>query len=451
FPFYTANQYDRTKFGIGGSNNFSNINFTVQYRGVRSGLRYYDPQHTYVTPEYAAKLLDWMVWSTYPGGNLLQPNQAEYYSGWNAADGTFRRNNPNHVMLGNMNYVFIEDMGGILPRSDDSIELWPIDLGYDHFMVNNLRYHGNDVTIVWDPDGSVYDLGAGYSLFIDGAKKASADGLGRFVYDPNTNQVVESDAGLTVTVGAEGTDFPAAVDTQIEDARVVSYLKTAGIDLTEGAANLAEGAVLSSSFTQDGVRPTPWRNFHTPGYSTSSMNYTPGAIATTERPVSLAAVTDGQTVNEPYWGNYGTTDANGYVELDLGEPVAFDNVKVWFVSDRQAGGYHEPSRYSVQIPDGAGGWTTVPSFKSPIFVGPKFNEALLPTVTADRVRITFRNAPTYYTAISEIQVFDSGRDIPAIVNGPPVVTVVADASTNGNLSTTLVATAIDDGVPETGD
>src|SRR5690606_23121401 len=32
FPFYTANQYDRAKFGIGGSNNFSNINFTVQYR-----------------------------------------------------------------------------------------------------------------------------------------------------------------------------------------------------------------------------------------------------------------------------------------------------------------------------------------------------------------------------------------------------------------------------------
>src|SRR5690606_16493319 len=43
FPFYTANQYDRAKYGIGGSNNFSNINFTVQYRGVRAALRHYDP------------------------------------------------------------------------------------------------------------------------------------------------------------------------------------------------------------------------------------------------------------------------------------------------------------------------------------------------------------------------------------------------------------------------
>ncbi len=44
FPFYTANQYDQTAYNIGGSNNFSNINFTVQYRAVRSALRHYDPE-----------------------------------------------------------------------------------------------------------------------------------------------------------------------------------------------------------------------------------------------------------------------------------------------------------------------------------------------------------------------------------------------------------------------
>src|SRR5690625_2869557 len=139
FPYYTANQYHRNKFGIGGSNNFSNINFTVQYRGVRSALRHYDPEHQYVTEDYAARLLDWMAWSIYPEGDLRIPNQAEYYSGWNADRQTYQRNNPNHVMLGNMNYIYIEDMGGIQPRSDELLELWPIDLGYDNFMVNNLR------------------------------------------------------------------------------------------------------------------------------------------------------------------------------------------------------------------------------------------------------------------------------------------------------------------------
>ncbi|MBA8806979.1 galactose-binding domain-containing protein [Promicromonospora sukumoe] len=453
FPFYTANQYDRSKYSIGGSNNFSNINFTVQYRGVRAALRDYDPEQRYITPEYAAKLLDWMAWSIYPNGDARLANQAEYYSGWNAANQTFNRNNPNHVMLGNMSYIFVEDMGGIQPRSDDLIELDPIDLGYEHFMVNNLRYHGQDVTIVWDPDGTHYGLGAGYSLFVDGDRKASADAIGGFVYDPAANEVTASDDGLDVTVVAdEGADLPSAVDTPIEDERVVSYLKTAGIDLTQNADNLAQGATLSSSATQDGARPAAWRNFHTPGFSTSSMNYTPGAIATTERPVSLAAVTDGVTVNEPYWGNYGTQGDTGYVELDLGEAVPVDNVKVWFVDDRQTGGYAPPRRYSIQVPDGDGGWAAVPEqAKAPKVPGPKANEALFPETTTDKVRVAFTNAPGRWTAISEIQVFDSGRPVPPVQNDPPTVTATSDDAAAGNLSTVLVATASDDGVPEDGE
>ena len=452
FPFYTANQYDRAAYGIGGSNNFSNINFTVQFRGVRSALRHYDPDHKYVTPEYAARLLDWMAWSIYPNADLRVPNQAEYYSNWNATTKTYNRNNPNHIMLGNMNYIYIEDMGGIQPRSDDVVELWPIDLGYDHFMVNNLRYHGKDVTIVWDPDGTQYGLGAGYSLFIDGERQVSTDELGHFTYDPSTRTVDTIDDIEVTFLAAEGSDLPAAVDTAIDDERVVKYLKTAGIDLTEDATNLAATATLSSSATQDGARPTSWRNFHTPGYSTSSMNYTPGAISTTERPVSLAAVNDGQTVNEPYWGNYGTGDTSGYIELDLGATKSFDNVKVWFVSDRQAGGYKEPVKYQIQVPDGDGGWQVVPdTFKSPKIVGPKFNEALFETVTADKLRVTFTNSPGFSTAISEIQVFDSGRDVPAVVNDPPTVTATRDTSKDGNLSTTLVATVTDDGIPDAGE
>ncbi|GAA4562953.1 galactose-binding domain-containing protein [Planotetraspora kaengkrachanensis] len=448
FPFYTANQYDRTAYGIGGSNNFSNINFTVQYRAVRSALRHYDPEGKYVTPAYAKRLLDWMAWSIYPNADLRVPNQSEYYSNWNPATKTYNRNNPNHVMLGNMNYIYVEDMAGIQPRSDDKIELWPIKFGYEHFMVNNLKYHGQDVTIVWDPDGTNYGLGAGYSLFLNGERKVSTDQLGKVTYDPKTNQV-QADNGLTVTFHAEdGDDFPAAVNTPIEDDRVVSYLKTAGIDLTEDSANLAKGAALASSYTQQGTRPTPWRQFHTPGYSTTSMNYTPGAIKETEQPVALAAVTDGVTANEPYWGNYGTTDKNGYVELNLGSAKSFDNVKVYFVSDRQAGGYHEPARWWIQVPDGSGGWKEVPGqFKSPAVPTAKFNEALFDAVSSDKVRVVFTNSPTYFTAISEIQVFNSGREVPEVTNQAPAVTATRDGSADGNLSTRLVGTASDDGVP----
>src|SRR5699024_3710779 len=144
----------------------------------------------YVTEDYAARLLDWMAWSIYPDGDLRAPNQAEYYSGWNEETKSYQRNNPNHIMLGNMNYIYIEDMGGIQPSSDELIELWQIDLDDDRSMLNNLRYDGSDVTIVWDEDGSHYALGAGYSLFFDGEKVANAADLGRFVYDPVANEIV---------------------------------------------------------------------------------------------------------------------------------------------------------------------------------------------------------------------------------------------------------------------
>ncbi|MFC7650167.1 discoidin domain-containing protein [Streptosporangium lutulentum] len=178
------------------------------------------------------------------------------------------------------------------------------------------------------------------------------------------------------------------------------------------------------------------------------MNHTPGAIKETERPVSLAAVTDGVTANEPYWGNHGTTDKNGYVELNLGSAKSFDNLKVFFVSDRQAGGYHEPARWWVQVPDGDGGWKEVPGqFKNPAVPAAKFNEALFDSVSADKVRVVFTNSPSHYTAISEIQVFDSGREVPDVTNQAPSVTATRDAAGDGNLSTRLVGTATDDGVP----
>ena len=162
----------------------------MQYRGVRSALRHYDPEQKYLTPAYA-KPSCWTGWrgASTRTRTCAWPNQAEYYSNWNPTAKTYNRNNPNHVMLGNMNYIFVEDMGGLQPRSDDKIELSPIEFGYEHFMVNNLRYHGHDVTIVWDPDGTKYGLGAGYCLFVDGESKVSTDQIGRFIYDPDTNQV----------------------------------------------------------------------------------------------------------------------------------------------------------------------------------------------------------------------------------------------------------------------
>ena len=50
-------------------------------------------------------------------------------------------------------------------------------MGYDHFAVNNLSYHGTDLTIVWQKPGSgAYPLApAGYSLYVGGKRVLTVD------------------------------------------------------------------------------------------------------------------------------------------------------------------------------------------------------------------------------------------------------------------------------------
>ena len=42
---------------------------------------------------------------------------------------------------------------GLRPRTDAKIELDPIDIGWDHFTANNIRYRDRDLTITWDAPG----------------------------------------------------------------------------------------------------------------------------------------------------------------------------------------------------------------------------------------------------------------------------------------------------------
>ena len=79
FPFYTADQVHNKV--ISGSNNFSNINFTVQARVYEAALRQYDKEQTYITDEMLALMTEWMAWLIYPdSGDIRYPNNSEFYN-----------------------------------------------------------------------------------------------------------------------------------------------------------------------------------------------------------------------------------------------------------------------------------------------------------------------------------------------------------------------------------
>ena len=46
---------------------------------------------------------------------------------------------------------------------------------WDWFCLDNVRYHGRDLTILWDRNGTKYHKGKGLRIFADGIEIAKSD------------------------------------------------------------------------------------------------------------------------------------------------------------------------------------------------------------------------------------------------------------------------------------
>ena len=69
--------------------------------------------------------------------------------------------------------LVISDLIGIQPSMDDILiidPLIPADL-WNWFCLDHVKYHQKLLTIIWDRDGTIYQKGKGFSVFIDGELK----------------------------------------------------------------------------------------------------------------------------------------------------------------------------------------------------------------------------------------------------------------------------------------
>ena len=79
------------------------------------------------------------------------------------------------------NDLIITGICGLEPRADNRLVVSPVlpSGKWRWFCLDNVRYHGHDITVVWDEDGSRYHAGRGLMLFVDGEMKARRSNLGR--------------------------------------------------------------------------------------------------------------------------------------------------------------------------------------------------------------------------------------------------------------------------------
>ena len=442
FPFYTANQVHNQE--VSGSNNFSNINFTVQLRLYESALRTYDKEQTYITDDMLAMMAEWMAWNVYPdAGDVRYPNNNEFHNIDGRTYENYYRSWIYHNILGNYTYLFIEDMAGIQPRSDEKIELSPIDFSYDHFMVNNARYHGHDLTVVWDKpdDGKTWynECPEGYSLYIDGTLAFTLKDLAHVVYDSATKEISFPDGAVEVVTNNGGAAIPTAMNTAITEEKVLNMLEKSGV---HGMTNLAEGAEVTATFTPDKARAASWAEKHRADGSDSTSK------AVNETAPDPQAVVDGTTVDMPFWGNYGSVNERDSLTLKLSSKQTVDMATLYFYNDRQTNGYSEPSKFTVEYWDGEAWQAVRQQTRTPSAPRANYNAVYFAPVETDQFRFTFTNKDKGFTAVTEIQLFNEGgdRDHPA-QNTAPSVKLAEDTSMTGNLYTTLKATCTDDGMP----
>ena len=81
------------------------------------------------------------------------------------------------------NDLIITGLCGLCPRPDNTLEvnpLLPADK-WSYFCLDNVRYHGHTLTIVYDRDGSRYHAGRGLRVYVDGQLKGHRDTLGQLL------------------------------------------------------------------------------------------------------------------------------------------------------------------------------------------------------------------------------------------------------------------------------
>ncbi|WP_115560546.1 Ig-like domain-containing protein [Xanthomonas arboricola] len=445
FPFYTANQVDlqaRSSGADAGSNNFSTINATVAFRLLGEALR--DYPSLFLSAQSYRTLLYWNAWASYIDGDNRYPDQNEFWAKGSASNGgkIAYRSWIHHTQLGATNFTMIEDAMGLRPRNDDKIELYPIDIGWDRFAADNLRYRDRNLSIVWDRDGRHYAGRApqGYSVYLDGTLAFRVDRLAHVIYDPASGQVSAApDAvngnGTVQVLEAHPAQLASMAQVPIAaDAHIAELLSKAGVDVTLPATanhNLAQGAQVTASFAA-------------PGFA-------------------AAAAVDGSTASTPFWGTAGSPSASDWIALDLGRPRQVDQVVLYFYRSSSPGGqqhgfasgtypgYAAPWIYVVQYQDGAGNWKTVPGQvrDAAIAVGNR-NRVRFPALRTQALRVLVTHAGSVRTGIKEVQVFDSGLAAPAFAgNAPPQVQAwqLDDAGAGADGAAMVNGRVGDDGLP----
>ena len=149
-------------------------NFINDYTNVPSGFPTGDPDSLYF-----AELEKYMQSQHMRGKPYIGEYLDETTGYWLKGDQE-RSRYYNHSTW---NDLIITGLCGLRPRADNTLQVNPLlpKGKWDYFCLDNVLYHGHNLTIVWDQDGSRYHAGKGLRIYVDGQLKGQRNDLGKLV------------------------------------------------------------------------------------------------------------------------------------------------------------------------------------------------------------------------------------------------------------------------------
>ncbi len=265
----------------------------------------------------------------------------------NPHDGSwFGSNMPNHsehyLHSGYVDLV-LSGLLGIRAAAGDTLVVNPlVPDAWDYFAVEGVAYHGYELSLVWDRDGSRYGKGVGLTLLLDGQVAANKETLG-----PLTHVVASRSSSMAF----------------------------------ERPNNLA---------VNNGRRfPEITASFSAPSHPPFAAN--DGAIYYHKVPTNRW--TTAESPNDKDW-----------LAIDFGATQTVSEVKLYFLDDEA--GIVPPADFTVEVRvDGAWIEAQEQARVPGLPTGRRANTVSLGSIEADGMRVTFTHAKDGFTGLTELEVW----------------------------------------------
>ncbi len=343
--------------------------------GMANLLNDYPAQKVVTANDYAAQLHTYAA-TQYKNG---KPYVAEAHSAdtdqW-IYDGNNHSEDYNHST-----YVdpVLSGLMGIRPSTGDELTINPLTpANWTHFALENVPYHGHNITIEYDRDGTYYSVGTGYKIFVDGVRVAAQKAVG----------------SRTIRLRGPATSHQAP-------------------HMVNDAAN-----PLRTGYPQP-ITSYTWQN-------DSPWSAVDGKVWFNEVPENTR------------WTNYSSPNKQDYYGVDFGVPTDVSDIRFYGYDD--GGGVRPAAGYTAQYWTGTAWAKVANQAHTPLVpVGNGLNRITFPSVLTSKIRLLFDNPAGAFVGVTELQSWRTSSTAAAVsINDGAAVSVLPGKTITVN--TTVTAT-----------